>query len=161
MFLRNHFVGKSVVALQNVRCFLSLIDKHYNDDHNNDYFDSKYDSNFKWAVWILNLSSPLPLFGNNDFSGISSNTTVIFADHYVNSHDLTAWLVIHCLNKKKLHNSIHTSATHNLILSISFSNNIKLNLGCCCRPYKDLVNSSSFSWITEPTQFKFCQIPWH
>ena len=102
LFPRSHFAGKPVVALQNVRCSLSLIDKHYNDDDNNDYFDSKYDSDFNWAVWILNLSSPLPLFSNNDFSGISSNTTVIFADQYVNSHDLTAWLVIHCLKKEKV-----------------------------------------------------------
>ena len=39
-----------MVALQNVRCSLSLIDKYYNDDDNNDYFDSKYDSDFNWAV---------------------------------------------------------------------------------------------------------------
>ena len=38
------------MALQNVRCSLSLIDKHYNDDDNNDYFDSTYDSDFNWAV---------------------------------------------------------------------------------------------------------------
>lgn len=50
LFLRSHFAGKPMVALQNVRCSLSLIDKHYNDDDNNDYFDSKYDSDFNWAV---------------------------------------------------------------------------------------------------------------
>ena len=43
-----------------------------------------------------------------------------------------------------------TSATHNLILSISFSNSIKLNLGISWSEYNDLVNSSSLSWIIEP-----------